>query len=170
MVTRYPGSPIVSVRQAMDRLVNEAFSPAQFGTIWPAQVADRERTLLPIDAYATNDEVVILAAAPGISANDLDISVEKNTLTITGTVPSVAKSEQAKGATWYLHELPRGSFRRSLTLPLDVDASKAEATFENGVLRLVLPKAESAKPRHIPVQAASPAQESPAITGTVDEE
>jgi HSP20 family protein len=168
MVTRYTGAATVNMRHAMDRLVKEAFSPSQFGTIWPANAVDREHALLPIDAYATDDEVVILAAAPGLSAGDIQITVEKNTLTITGTVPSVAKSEHAKGATWYLHELPSGAFRRSLTLPLDVDSGKAAATFENGVLRLTLPKAETAKPRQIQVQAASPTQETPAITENAD--
>jgi len=168
MVTRYSGNSIASMRQAMDRLVNDAFGPTQFSTIWPAAGVDRERALLPIDAYSTADEVVILAAAPGITANDLEITVEKNTLTISGSVPSVAKSEHAKGATWYMHELPSGSFRRSLTLPLDVDVSKAEATFENGILRLTLPKAETAKPRQIQVQAGSPVQEAPAISETAD--
>ena len=169
MVTRYSGSSIASMRQAMDRLVNEAFTPSQFAAIWPANTVDRERGLLPINAYATADEVVILAAVPGISAGDVEITVEKNTLTISGSVPSVAKSDHAKGATWYLHELPSGSFRRSLTLPLDVDASKAEATFENGVLRLSLPKAETAKPRQIPVQAVSQVQEAPAIAESAED-
>lgn len=170
MTVRTSGNSLATMRHAMDRLVSEAFSPSQFGTIWPTGVVDRERSLLPIDAYATDDEVVILAAAPGISADDIEISIEKNTLTISGTVPSVAKSDHAKGATWYLHELPSGIFRRALTLPIEVDASKAEATFDQGVLRLSLPKAEAARPRQIRVQAGTSAPESPAISETADEE
>ena len=65
------------------------------------------------------------------------------------------QSEQGKGATWYLHELWHGDFRRSVTLPFEVDAAKAEATFENGIVRIALPKAERAKPYRIEVRTAS---------------
>jgi HSP20 family protein len=169
MATRYPISTISTVRHAMDRLVNDAFSPTNFNTIWPSGVNERERSLLPIDAYGTEDEIVILAAVPGISPDDLDISIEKNTLSISGSVPSVAKSDHAKGATWYMHELPSGTFRRTLTLPMDVDAAKIEATFENGILRLTLPKAEAARPRQIKVNSVSARAESPAIEETSEQ-
>ena len=169
MATRYPVSTVVGMRQAMDRLVNDTFSQSQFGTIWPASSGDKGRSLAPIDAYVTEDDVVILAAIPGVTAGDIEISVEKNTVTLKGEVPSVVKSDHAKGANWYLHELPSGSFHRSLTLPFEVDASQAEATFESGVLRLTLPKAEAAKPRQIPVQVGSSQPESPAIAESADQ-
>ena len=169
MATRYPVSSINGMRQAMDRLVSEAFSPAHFGTVWPASSVDRDRALLPIDSYATDDEVVILASVPGVSAEDIEITVEKNTVTLKGTIPSVAKSDHAKGATWYLHELPSGSFRRSLTLPIEIDTARAEATVESGVLRLSLPKAEASRPRQIRVQAATTPQEAPAIAEAAEE-
>ena len=167
MASRYPVSTVSPIRQAMDRLVTEAVNPTQFSTIWSTN-GDRERTGLAIDAYATENEVVVIAAIPGIASEELEITIEKNTLTISGTIPNVARSEHAKGATWYLHELPTGSFRRLLTLPQDVDSSAAEATVENGVLRLVLPKSEAAKPRQIKVQSAQP-KESPAIEVGDDE-
>ena len=163
MATRYPVSSVADMRQAMDRLIGEAFSPTQFGTIWPVGNGERERSLLPIDAYATDDEVVILAAAPGVSIEDIEISIERNTLSISGAVPSVARSDGAKGATWYLHELPSGTFHRSLTLPIEVDPAKTEATFESGVLRIVLPKAEASKPRQIQVKGAVSQSEPVAI-------
>ncbi len=157
------------MRQAMDRLVSDTFNPAQFGTIWPASASEKGRALAPIDAYVTDDEVVILAAIPGVTAGDIEISIEKNTVTLKGEVPSVVRSDHAKGASWYLHELPSGSFHRSLTLPIEVDASQAEATFDSGVLRLTLPKAEAARPRTIQVQARSGQPEAPAIADTADE-
>lgn len=163
MATRYPVNSFVGMREAMDRLVGETIGTSHFGTIWPLSSGDRDRQLLPIDAYATDDEVVILAAIPGVSANDIQISVEKNTVTLSGEVPSAARSDHAKGASWYIHELPSGSFRRSLTLPIEVDSSKAEAMFENGVLRLSLPKADAAKPRQIRVQVGSGAADVTAI-------
>lgn len=153
MATRYPASSMATMRRAMDRIASDAFSPSQFATIWPSSMSQRDQSALPVDAYATEDAVVILASAPGIAAEDFEISVEKNTVTISTTIPSVAKSDHARGATWYLHELPRGKFQRSLTLPMDVDSSKAQATFDNGILRLELPKSEAARPRQIQVQA-----------------
>ena len=161
---------MVGMRQAMDRLVNDTFSPSQFGTIWPASSGDKGRSLAPIDAYVTEDDIVILAAIPGVIAGDIEISIEKNTVTLKGEVPSVVKSDHARGATWYLHELPSGSFHRSPTLPFEVDASKAGATFDSGVLRLTLPKAEAAKPRQIQVQVRSSQPESPAIAESADQE
>ena len=66
----------------------------------------------------------------------------------------MASSEEAKDATWYLHELPHGAFQRSVTLPIEVDPAKADATCEHGILRLRLPKAETAKPRKIELKSA----------------
>ncbi|MER3486751.1 MAG: Hsp20/alpha crystallin family protein, partial [Chloroflexota bacterium] len=64
--------------------------------------------------------MVILAAAPGMRQEDLDISFHQGTLVLSGKIADVAESEDAKGATWYLHELPRGTFRRVVTLPFEV--------------------------------------------------
>lgn len=169
MATRYPVSAISGMHRAMDRLVNDAFNPSHFSTIWPAHSNPRGRALAPVDAYATGDEVVIIAAIPGLSAEDIEIGIERNTVTISGEVPSVSTSEKARDASWYVHELPSGSFRRSLRLPVEVDARKAEATFENGVLRLTLPRAEAAKPRQVRVQAGTGSQPAPAISQTEDE-
>lgn len=165
MATRYPVSTINGMRQAMDRIVSDAFGPSQFATIWPSSASERGMAF-PVDAYATDDEFVILVAAPGISAEDFQITVEKNTVNIAATIPSVAKSDHAKGATWYLRELPSGSFQRSLTLPMDVDSGRTEATFENGVLRLTLPKAETARARQIQVQGPATSQRTPEISET----
>jgi HSP20 family protein len=75
-------------------------------------------------------------------------------VTLSGKMPNVAQSEEAKNATWYLHELPHGAFTRAVTLPIEVDSANADATFEHGILRLRLPKAEQAKPKQIKVRVA----------------
>jgi HSP20 family protein len=106
---------------------------------------------MPMDVYANNDEAVILAAVPGMTPDDVDLTVDDNTVTITGTVKRVEDSQDAKDATWYISELGSGTYRRSVTLPFPVDAGKAQATFEHGILRVVLPKTESAKPRKIAI-------------------
>lgn len=164
MATRYPTATVFGVRDAVDRLFNETFSPGVLQTVWSASGGNGARAQAPLDVYATNDEVVVLAAIPGVSPDQIEITVEKNTVTLRGEIQNVAKSEEARDASWYLHELPRGSFHRSLTLPIEVDSTKAEATFENGMLRLSLPKAEAARPRQIRVQVTGGETEMPAIT------
>lgn len=153
MATRFPVSSLagdmISLRSAMDRLFNESFVPNQGG---------QANGIMPLDVYATGDELVVLAAIPGMDADDLNITIEKNVLTISGTMPNVAESEDAQGATWYLHELPSGTFERTLQVPMELDANRADATFENGMLRLVLPKADAEKPKQIKVKVGGRAQ------------
>ncbi|MBL8127244.1 MAG: Hsp20/alpha crystallin family protein, partial [Chloroflexia bacterium] len=114
---------------------------------------------LPLDVYATPDDVVIIAAVPGMNPQDLEITYTQNTLTLSGSIPTATESEQGKDATWYMHELWSGQFQRRLTLPFDVDANRAEATFDHGLVRITLPKAEWTKPQKIAITAASGAHE-----------
>lgn len=151
MATRFPMSTLagdmISLRSAMDRLFNESFVPGMVGS--------SERNMLPLDVYSNENEVVVLAAVPGMDADDLNISIDKNTVTLTGKIHDVRESEEGKNASWHMKELVHGTFERSLTLPFALNANRAEATFDNGMLRLVLPKAESEKPRQIKVKVAS---------------
>lgn len=151
MVSRYPvAGELVSLRDAMDKLMTDAFG-GTLRSVFPTQ-SGQPRMPLPLDIYSTNDEVVIIAAVPGIDPATIDITVDKGTVTIAGTSPDVAQSTEAAEATWLLHELPRGTFSRSITLPVEIDSNKADATFEHGVLRLRLPKVEAAKPRKIEIR------------------
>ena len=104
---------------------------------------------MPLDVYTTDDDAVILAAVPGMRPEDLEITAHQNTVTLSGTVANVADSDEAKRATWYVHELWSGQYRRSVSLPFEIDAEKAAASFEQGIVRIVLPKAERAKPTRI---------------------
>ena len=92
---------------------------------------------------------------PGLTPENLDITYTQNTLTLAGSVPNVAESEQGQQATWYVHELASGQFQRTVTLPFEIDASKAEASFENGLVRITLPKEERAKPQKIAIKSGS---------------
>jgi HSP20 family protein len=94
-----------------------------------------------------------------MSPQELEVTIDQNVVTLSGTVPTAAESEQGKGATWYLHELWHGQFRRSVTLPFEVDAGKADASFENGIVRIMLPKAERAKPHKIAIKTGNGQQE-----------
>ena len=146
----------VSLRQAMDRLFDESFVSGPFRTLWSR--AGGQYMGLPLDVYATADEAVVVAAVPGVAPDQLDVTINQNTLVLSGQLPNVAESEEGRNATWYLHELPWGTFRRAVTLPFEVDADHAEATFQHGIVRITLPKAEQAKPKKIAIQTGGSAQ------------
>jgi HSP20 family protein len=155
MVSQFPfGQDFVVLRDAMNQLLEDSFVPTRGSRGNGTMVRP-----LPLDVYATQDEAVVIAAVPGMSPQDLEVTIDQNVVTLSGTVPTAAESEQGKGATWYLHELWHGQFRRSVTLPFEVDAGQAEATFENGIVRIMLPKAERAKPHKIAIKSANGQQE-----------
>jgi HSP20 family protein len=153
MVSQFPfGQDFVVLREAMNQLLEESFVPARGGRNG-SRAATMAR-VLPLDVYATPEAAVVIAAVPGMNPQDLEITYNQNTLMLSGSLPTAADSEQGKNATWYLHELGSGPFQRTVTLPFEVDAGKAEATFEHGIVRIVLPKAERAKPQKIAIRAA----------------
>jgi HSP20 family protein len=167
MVSRIPvAEEFVSLRDAMDRLLADSFVGNPLRGVWASTSngSGSTRIPLPLDVYATENEVVVIASAPGLRAEDIEISINQGTITLTGKTPNVAQSEEAKHATWYLHELPHGTFSRSVTLPIEVDAANADATFDQGILRLRLPKAEKAKPKQIKVRVIGQGSENEAIT------
>ena len=151
-------SDFVSLRDAMDRLFAESFVSSPFRTLW-SQGGNWAGGAypLPLDVYATGDEVVLIAAVPGARPEDVEVSINQGTVTLTGKLANAAEAEDAKRATWYLHELWYGPFQRTVSLPMEVDAAKAEAIFADGILKIRLPKAEQAKPRKIEVRVAEPA-------------
>lgn len=105
-----------------------------------------------VDIVENEDELVLTADVPGVKMEDVDIRLEDGTLTISGS----RKFEQEEKKAGY-HRLERayGNFQRAFSLPESVDAEKVSAKFENGVLKIVLPKKEMAKPRSIKVSVGS---------------
>ena len=154
------GQEFVSLRDAMDQLWNESFVSGPFRTMWarPSTLANGRGASLPIDVYATQDAFVIVAAVPGLRPQDLEVTFNQGSVVLSGTIGNVAESEEAKDAIWYLHELWHGRFQRAVTPPFEVDPGKAEASFENGILRIWLPKAEHAKPQRIEIQVGGGAR------------
>ena len=143
----------LNITSNVDRLAEQVFGADPFRMMW-SRAANGSVGVpqpMPLDIYATDDHAVIFAAVPGMQPGDLQLTVQQNTVTISGTVLDVTRSDEARGATWYLHELGSGTYHRSVTLPFPVDADRAEATFEHGVLRVRLPKAEAAKPKKITI-------------------
>jgi len=103
-----------------------------------------------LDLYQSQDNVVATIELPGMLKEDIEISLHDGALTIAGE----RKGESANGEKAERTERYIGKFRRSITLPTLVDASKANATYRDGVLTITLPKAEEAKPKMIQVKAA----------------
>jgi HSP20 family protein len=99
------------------------------------------------DLYESGDHLVAVVELPGMRKEDIDISLHDGTLTISGE----RKRESTNGEAARRIERYVGTFRRSITLPTRVDAGKVSATYENGILKVTLPKAEEAKPKQIQV-------------------
>ncbi len=99
---------------------------------------------LAVDVREENDSYLLQALVPGLKADDLNIQILEDVVTIEGEF----KGDENE---YLMRELPHGSFRRTLRLPASLDASKAEAKIADGVLTLSLPKAESARPKTIKV-------------------
>jgi HSP20 family molecular chaperone IbpA len=118
-----------------------------------SELAERTRTgrtYVPrVDIYETAEGVVLLADMPGVDENSLDITLEKNILTIEGRV----SVERPQGYDLAYAEYGVGDYHRTFALSDEVDRNKIEASLKNGVLRLTLPKAEAARTRKIQVRA-----------------
>ena len=136
-----PFRDLMTLREAMDRLFEE--SVVRPGTRWAG--AD-SRLALPIDAYATDEDIVITAAIPGVDPNSVDITIEGDSLTIKGELRGPMEN-----VSYLLQERPYGSFSRSGRLYGPVQGDKGEATFDKGVLTLTIPKQEEIKPKTIKV-------------------
>ena len=137
-----PFREMMSLRDVMDRLVDDAFVRPTSGLGMLHAPA--------VDVIENEDEVVVKASLPGVRSDDINISITGDMLTIRGE----AKSERDEEKDNYiLRERRFGSFSRSLALPTSVVADKAKAEFENGILTLSLPKAEEVKPKTITVKA-----------------
>jgi HSP20 family protein len=105
---------------------------------------------LAIDVYETKDDVVVKAALPGLKPEQVDISITGSTLSIRG---ESKEENEVKEENYVRKERHFGSFSRTVTLPDGLKSDKADATFENGMLTLRIPKSEERKPKTIKVKA-----------------
>lgn len=140
-----PFRDLISLRQAMDRLFEESFIRPRVGWLAPLGAG-----ALAVDMYESDQDVVIKSSVPGVKAEDLDITITGDTLTIKGETKTEEKVEKAN---YIRQECRYGALCRSLTLPTTIVVENAKAEFENGVLTLTLPKAEEVKPKTIKVKA-----------------
>lgn len=137
-----PFAEMEQMRRSMDRL---------FGEFRPSRVAadvGTEFGYIPLDVAETDEAYEVEAALPGVKPEEVDIQVHGDTVTIKGESREQTEREEKN---WLRREMRYGAFARSFTLPASIDSEKATADFENGVLKLRLPKSESEKPKSIKV-------------------
>jgi HSP20 family protein len=135
----------VSLREAMGQLFEESLIPTLLRE-------EGRPEFFSADLYEKDDVFVIKASLPGLKAEEVKIDATANGVTISG---EYKRDEEVKKESYLRRERRYGTFYRSFTLPVDIDAAKVEASFENGVLTVKLPKGELAKPKHIAVKAVA---------------
>ena len=139
-----PTREINSLQQEMNRLFSSFFdaTPQTAG-------AGGRRWIPAMDVVETENHFVLRADLPGMTEQDIELSLEDNVLTVSGE----RKSEhEERGEGYYRVERASGSFSRSLTLPEGVDGDAISATFDKGVLEVRVPKPEQRKPRKLQIQ------------------
>jgi HSP20 family protein len=144
-LTRWdPFTELASMRTMMDRLFDQSFGRL------PVFRGDEEfgPGTLTMDVFETSSEYVVKAAVPGVDPKDVDISIDDDILTIKG---EFQHKDEASEGNYLRRELRYGSYERSLRLPPTVDADKAHAEFEHGILKLTLPKRPEARARQIKI-------------------
>jgi len=147
LVRWQPYREMGTLSDVMDRMLAPAFfrpfDAVNWGPYWDTARA------LPLDVIEDKEGYTVRASLPGVKPDELDIAVENNVVTIRAERKAEDKNEE--GVRW--QERYYGALERSFTLPVEVDANKATAELERGVLTLSLPKAEVAKPKSIKVNA-----------------
>lgn len=145
------------LREAMDRLFDGSFIVPTGPSAFP-----------PANLRVTDNDVIVEMAVPGVKAEDLTLSITGDTVTVSGETKR--ENREKRGQT-YVEEITEGSFQRSFGLPVQVDADKAQASYENGMLTLTLPKAASVKPRTILVtQPGMDQKQEPSSEGDMQQE
>jgi HSP20 family protein len=137
-MTLYIRSPFANMRRRM--LEN------MFDHDWP-EFNFESNLPMPVDVKAEDDTYILTAWLPGVQAEDLNIQVVNESVTISGEL-KVAREDNS---SYLLAEIPSGRFSRTITLPMPLNASGAEANLSSGVLTLRVPKAEEAKPKSIKI-------------------
>ncbi len=131
------------MRGRWPRLLSEDWPP------WPELGFSLEQPVPRVDVVDKDDEVEVTAELPGVKKEELDVSVSDSTLTIRG---STSHEEKEEKDAYYRREIRQGEFSRTIALPAGIDGDQAKAAFENGVLKITLPKSEKAKRLSIKVE------------------
>ncbi len=142
-----PFNDLVSIQDELHRLFGRTFTEA-----WPTHRSARGSWMPALDVFETEDRVVAKMDLPGIDPDDVEVSMEDSTLTVSGTRELSSEVEEDD-----YHRIERrfGSFTRSIVLPQTADAEKVEATFDKGVLTIEVGKTQKTKPTRIQVKTSA---------------
>lgn len=150
-ITRYdPFQEALSLRNAMDRLFGQSF-------VNPNWFSGSESIMVPVDVMETDNGYEVDIALPGVKPEDIELTVEQNTLTVKGRYSHRTEdqaSEQGQRCNWLMREIPSGSFQRTITLPKPIDPNNIQANYNNGVLTVTVPISEASRGRRISVSSA----------------
>jgi len=136
-----PFRELIDVRDDFDRIVDRIFRPEL--DLWEGQ------TKAPlVDIYEENDAIVVKAEIPGLKKEEIDISISDDAITLSGKKKDV---KEVKKENFYQKEIREGSFLRTLSLPCRVDREKVKASYKDGMLEVVLPKAAEEKKKEFKV-------------------
>ncbi len=138
----YSGDPL----REMQRLHSEV------NRVFQSALPSGPANFPPMNVYATADGVAITSELPGVAEDELEISVHRDTLTLTGERKDPVDSEESSEKSFHRRERGRGHFSRTLSLPFPVDSESVEANLKDGVLHLSLQRPESDKPKRIQVK------------------
>ncbi len=120
----------------------------------------RQPRLMPVDLFREQDKYILNADLPGVDRDSVDIDVDGHLLTLRAQrVPTEESSRR-----WLLQERPYGAYQRQFTIGDDVDPDGITASYDNGVLTVIIPVAERAKPRKIEIESGSGSQKQKAVT------
>jgi HSP20 family protein len=142
-----PFRDLLSLQDRMNRMFDESYRGRSASDDW----ALGGSWAPAVDIYEHEGNIVLTAELPGVDPKDVDIRVENNVLTLRG---ERKWSDEVQRESYHRVERAYGSFARSFTLPNVVDTEKIKADFEDGMLKLVLPKREEAKPKQISINVA----------------
>ena len=143
---------------AWEREIDRLFDSMRRGFSWPRMWAperwpalDIEVSVPAVDVFEKGDDVMVKAEIPGMSKDDIEVTVTDSTLTVKG---QKKKEEEVKEENYYRSERSFGSFLRTVELPAEVKTDQAKATFKDGILEVLLPKTEQAKRKTVSVKVS----------------
>ena len=141
-----PLKELEEMRKDMDRLFDEFTKPVRR---WRTQPKSEGLEIPSIDLYERGGDIVIKVELPGARREDIDITIAKDSLVIKG---DIKRDEDVKEENYHISERKFGNFSRTIALPVEVESEKAQATMKDGLLEIVIPKREEAKPREIRIE------------------
>jgi len=173
MITRYdPFREALSLRRAMDQLFEQSF-------VNPSSMPGSPSMMAPMDVCETPNGYEVDVALPGVRPEDIELTVDQNTLTIRGHYshqdehqnqpqsqsqaerhnggPPEQQSQQGRtqrhrqGHNWLAREIVSGSFERTVTFPRPIDTNNVQTKFENGILTVLLPVSEASRPKRLSI-------------------